>query len=213
MYRSASDRSLPGDGHTYGSGLLLLVVLMALLSIITGCRSVAPVVKVGLVAPFEGRYRDVGYDVIYSARLAVREINEAGGIGGTHIALVALDDTGNLEFAEATANSLVIDPTVVATVGHWLPETTDTAAPIYAEHGLAFLAGGEEPFAATEPAYLSTEFVNSYSAVTPFDELPGPYAGPAYDAFQLLFQAFAVAHEKNGVIDRSSVQEALAGLQ
>ena len=198
---------------SFAAVLLRAFVLLELLFAVTGCQSVAPVVKIGLVAPFEGRQRNVGYDVIYSARLAIREINEVGGIGGTRVALVALDDAGNPEYAEATANSLVIDPAVVAVVGHWLPETSDEARSIYAQHKMPFLLGGVEAFAATDPGHLPSDFVSSYAAVTPFDEMPGPYAGPAYDAFQLLFQAFTIAQEKSGVIDRSSVQAALNDLK
>jgi branched-chain amino acid transport system substrate-binding protein len=190
-----------------------ILLLFPVLGAISACQSVAPVVKVGLVAPFEGRHRNVGYDVLYSARLAVREINAAGGIDGTRVALVALDDGGNPEFAQATANSLLIDPGVVAVVGHWLPQTTEAAAAIYSQGNLAFLPGGEEPFAATDPALLSPDFTAAYEEVTPFDEKPGPYAESAYDAFQLLFQAFAGAHETSGQIDRHSVQRALANIE
>lgn len=186
---------------------------LLLLGIISGCQSVAPVVKVGLVAPFEGRHRDVGYDVLYSARLAIREINAAGGVDGTRVALVALDDGGNPEYAKATADSLLIDPNVVAVVGHWLPETTETAAPIYSQSSLAFLPGGEEPFTASDPALLPPEFVVAYEDVTPFDESPGPYAGSAYDAFQILFQVFDEVQKVNGQIDRQSVHMALSDLE
>ncbi|MCA9936880.1 MAG: ABC transporter substrate-binding protein, partial [Anaerolineales bacterium] len=69
--------------------------LFIILLILSGCASVDPVVKVGLVGPFEGANRAIGYDVIYSARLAVREINAAGGVGGYRLSLVALDDSGD----------------------------------------------------------------------------------------------------------------------
>lgn len=210
MYRSASDTLNWARACRLAARTLLLLLV---LGIVSGCQSVAPVIKVGLVAPFEGRHRDIGYDVLYSARLAVREINAVGGIDGTRVALVALDDGGNPEYAQAAANSLLIDPGVVAVVGHWLPETTETAAPIYTQSNLAFLPGGDEPFAASDPALLPTEFVASYEDVTPFDETPGPYAGSAYDAFQLLFQLFADAQNANGKIDRQSVQAALAVLE
>ncbi len=52
--------------------------------LLTGCQfpgTVRPTVKIGLVAPFEGRYRYVGYDVIYAVRLALHEANAAGGVG------------------------------------------------------------------------------------------------------------------------------------
>jgi len=206
MYKNAS------DWHCWRRVTRFLartLPLFLLLSVISACQSVAPVVKVGLVAPFEGRHRDVGYDVLYSARLAVREINAAGGVDGTRVALVALDDSGNPEFARATANSLLIDPAVVAVVGHWLPETTETAAPLYTEGNLALFPGGEEPFAAIDPATLPPKFIEAYEDVTPFDETPGPYAKPAYDAFQMLFQTFAAAQEVNGQINRQSVHAAL----
>ena len=191
--------------------LLVLIMLAALL--VSACRSVAPVVKVGLVAPFEGRHRDIGYDVLYSARLAVRQLNAAGGIDGTRVALVALDDSGNPEFAAATADSLIIDPNVVAVVGNWLPETTAVARQHYAENGLAFLAGGDDPFIPADPAQLPAEFVAAYMAVTPFDELPGPYAAPAYDTYQSLWDLLAQAQERHGAITRATVNQTLGELE
>jgi ABC-type branched-subunit amino acid transport system substrate-binding protein len=190
------------------------MILIAVLSLLTaGCRSIAPVVKVALVAPFEGRHRAIGYDALYSARLAVRELNADGGINGTRVSLVALDDSGDPEFARATAESLIVDPAVVAVVGHWLPDTTAVAEPQYARAGLALLAGGEAPFELTDPRQLSSEFVDAYTAVTPFDEVPGPYAEPAYEAYQLLWEALETADETHGTITRATVQKALTDIQ
>lgn len=188
----------------------LLICCLALPT--AACASVDPVVKVALVGPFEGRYRDVGYDAIYSARLAVREINRAGGINGHRVALVALDDGGDPELASQAAASLVVDPGVVAVAGHFLAETTAAAAPIYDSAGLALLPMGEPPFAAGDPAQLPGDFLDAYASVSPFDEVAGPYAGTTYDAFQLLLHALAKA-EESGSITRSSVQAALTDLE
>ncbi len=190
---------------------LTLLGLVALLA--AGCASVDPVIKIGLVGPFEGRYRDTGYDAIYSARLAVREANAAGGIGGYRVALVALDDRGDPELAAQAAASLVLDPAVVAVAGHYLPETTAAAQAIYLEGGLPFLITGAPPFGASDPEALPAAFREAYAAVTPFNEVAGPHAGATYDAFGLLWQALAVAKESEGSITRSSVQQALRGLQ
>lgn len=122
--------------------LLALGLAAALLA---GCASVKPVVKIGLVAPFEGRDRAVGYDAIYAARLAVRQVNARGGIGGYRVALVALDDRGDPTLATQSAASLVVDPSVVAVVGHYLPATTAAAADIYAKAGLPLLIAGAPP--------------------------------------------------------------------
>jgi ABC-type branched-subunit amino acid transport system substrate-binding protein len=189
-------------------GILLAGALLCLVLLSSACGRVDPVAKVALVAPFEGEHRQVGYDVLYSARLAVREINEAGGIGGTRVALVALDDGGSPETAAAAAESLIVDPAVVAVVGHWLGETTAAAAPLYADNGLAFIAGGEAPFQASEPESLPQSFIDSYAAVTPFDEMPGPFAGPAYQAYESLWRLMAGAQDAYGEITRESVEKA-----
>ncbi len=187
-------------------GLLITVFL-------TACASVQPVVKIGLVAPFEGAQRELGYDAIYAARLAVREINEAGGIGGYRVALVALDDRGDVALAEDTAVSLTVDPDVVAVIGHGLAETTAVAQPIYAAADLPLLPLGNSPFTPQDPALLPTEFHTAYNAVTPFDETAGPYAAATYDAMQLLFQAMVAGEDATGIIDRDSVTNSLAALK
>jgi ABC-type branched-subunit amino acid transport system substrate-binding protein len=187
------------DGLVWWGSLLFLMVCLC------GCGSVEPVVKIGLVAPFEGRYRPVGYDVIYSGRLAVRQVNQAGGVGDYRVALVALDDSGDAELAAEVAASLAIDPGVVAVIGHWRPETTAAAGPIYAEAGLPYIdATGLERI---DPAGLPADFRFAYEAVTPFDETPGEYAGPAYADFETVLAALAAAEAEYGRIDRTTVGE------
>jgi len=178
-----------------------------------GCASADPVVKIGLVAPFEGRDRAIGYDAIYSARLAVRQINEAGGIAGHRVALVALDDRGDPELAKQAAASLAVDPGIVVVLGHFLPEITAVAAPVYEQHQLALLPMGKTPFAPVSPGSLPPEFLGAYEAITPFDEIAGPFAGPTFDAMGLVRLALAEAEESTGSISRASVQEALDGLK
>ena len=194
-----------------GNRFLLLITVYGLL--ITGCASVQPVVKIGLVAPFEGAQRALGYDAIYAARLAVREINEAGGIGGYRVALVALDDGGDAQLAGETAVSLTIDPAVIAVIGHGLAETTAVAQPIYAEANLPLLPLGSPPFTPQDPTLLPTEFQTAYNDVTPFDETAGPYAAATYDAMQLLFAAMTEAETAVNTINRDSVTNALTALK
>ena len=131
---------------TRHSSLLLLFFL--LLSSCTRLGDLIPrplpdVVKIGLSAPFEGTYRYIGYDAIYAARLAVREINEGGGIDGWRLELVAYDDRGEEAVAEQVATSLVVDSDVIVVIGHYLPRTSSTAGAIYAEGGLPHLVIGE----------------------------------------------------------------------
>lgn len=188
--------------------LLLLCLALAL----AGCRRVDPVIKIGLVAPFEGGQRAVGYDVIYSARLAVRQANQGEGLNGYRVGLVALDDGGDAELARQAAASLAADPAVVAVIGHWGPATTAAAAPVYAAAGLPFLDSRQERFAPVDPAGLSRDFRDAYAAVTPFDEQAGPYAGPAYEGAGLLLEAVAQVTAAGEVPDRANLMAALENL-
>jgi ABC-type branched-subunit amino acid transport system substrate-binding protein len=195
------------------SNLHSLISIFFVFVLLTACNSVEPVVKVGLVAPFEGENRAIGYDAIYAARLAVREINAAGGIGGNRVALVALDDSSDTGLAQENAKSLVVDPGVVAVIGHWLPETTAVSLPIYQQAKLPLIPVGQSPFLATPPENLPSEFRTAYEAVTPFEETAGEYAASTYDAFQLLWQALELAEQTEGNITRKGVQTALNGLE
>ena len=116
--------------------------------------STQPVVKIGLVAPFEGRYRSIGYEAIYAARLAIREINARGGINGQRVELVALDDRGEPDKAIEAARQLVLDPQVVAVIGHLRPDSTDAAMKVYCEAGLPVIAI-ESAAAACESAFVT----------------------------------------------------------
>lgn len=168
--------------------------MIPLLFLLTACGGVRPVIKVGLVAPFEGQFRPVGYDAIYAARLAVREINGQGGIGNYRVALVALDDGGNPELAQQVAASLVIDPAVMIVVGHWLTATNAIAAPIYQKGQLPFLALGQEPYMRGDPAGWPPTFLEAYANLTPYDETAGPYAYPTYQAMYAAFALLAQTH-------------------
>lgn len=119
------------------------MVLISILVFIAGCRAQPHIVKIGLVAPFEGTYRAIGYDAIYAARMAVREINMAGGINGLYLELVAYDDRGDPEMALTSAENLVIDPDVIAVIGHYRPESSERAAPVYAKAQVSFIVLGE----------------------------------------------------------------------
>lgn len=193
---------------------VLFFPLILLFGLISACRPAPPVVKIGLVGPFEGQHRAIGYDAIYSARLAVRETNLNGGIGPYRLSLVALDDGGDPDLAREVAASLVEDQAVVAVVGHWLPQTTAAAGPVYQTAELPLVPAGDPPFGAvTDPQTLPAEFLADYASVTPFDEVAGPYAAPAYDAFYLLVKAIETLEADGRPVNRETMTAALHDLQ
>ncbi len=120
--------------------------IAAIMLCLTACLPNAPAtIKIGLVAPFSGRYREVGYQAIHGVRLALSELNAAGGAHGRPVALLALDGAGDGDTAIEQANRMLTDSAVVAVIGHWLDDGTSAAAPIYARVGLPILATSAAP--------------------------------------------------------------------
>lgn len=93
--------------------------------------------KIGLVAPFEGLHRPLGYEALFGVKLALQEQNLAGGVGGYQVELVALNDFDDPLEAEAQARALLADSAVVGVVGHLSPAATKAALPVYQKAGLA----------------------------------------------------------------------------
>ena len=89
--------------YSFWWGVLLLLV---------GCSSymTTPPVRIALLAPFEGRHREVGYQALYAARLAIAETER------TDIDLLAVNDGGTVDRALSRAAALNRDPLVRAVV-------------------------------------------------------------------------------------------------
>lgn len=183
-----------------------------LLLVCFGCQPATPqVVKIGLVAPFEGEQRETGYDGIYAARLAVREFNQVLNANNSlyRVALVALDDSGNIDIAAGNAQALAIDPAIVAVVGMGRDSTKLIMAENLARTSIPYLHTGVIPFESTDPATLPADFKQRYEEVTPFDEVAGSEAGPVYDAFQLIWAGIETLEEENRPISAESLAEIL----
>lgn len=86
---------------------------LALLLILASCTSVRPMTKIGLIAPFEGLYRESGYAALEAMRQAIAECTPAG----MDVLPLALDDSGDPTQAARAAQKMLVDPTVRAIVG------------------------------------------------------------------------------------------------
>ena len=123
--------------RTIRMGLAVLCLLSLMGCALPG--TTRPVVKIGLVAPFEGWYRPRGYDALWAVRLAIQEANRKGGVAGYQVELVALDDHLDPHWAAQRARELVADPAVKGAVGCLSPATVQAARPIYSTAGLPLI--------------------------------------------------------------------------
>lgn len=114
----------------------LLVLLLA-----GGCYgSTPPMVKLGLLAPFEELYRADGYAVLPAVQLAIDQRNAAGGVAGRRVTLVSLNDNGRPDEAQRQAANLAVDADVLGVIGPLHAATAAAAGPALAEQGLPWLS-------------------------------------------------------------------------
>jgi ABC-type branched-subunit amino acid transport system substrate-binding protein len=135
-----------------------------------GCSfpgSVRPTIKVGLSAPFEGRGRDVGYQALWAARLAVRQRNEDGGVGERFLVeLVALNDFDDADEALLQAYKMTADGHIVGVLGGFSPQVALRVGVEYERLGLAFLSPGEDLSRSSTAADVSPAFSAEYEAIS-----------------------------------------------
>ena len=99
------------------SGCKQWVSLLGLVGVMwsAGAQTNAPL-RVGLIGPMTGPSSDFGLPMVNGAKLAVEEINAAGGYLGRPLELVIKDDTANPDVGLKHSQDMVKDK-VVATIG------------------------------------------------------------------------------------------------
>jgi len=117
------------------------------------------IIKIGHVGPISGSIAHLGKDNENGARLAVDEINEAGGIVLQDriykLELVTEDDKADPKQGPITAQKLV-DEGVVAVVGHLNSGTTIPASKVYMDNGVAHITPSSTAVKLTEQGFETT---------------------------------------------------------
>src|SRR5258708_20692802 len=86
--------------------------------------------KVGFFGPLTDRFAALGIDAKKGADLAIKLANDAGGVNGRKIELVAYDDRGNRTESIAVVRKMIEQDNVVAIVGGSLTLTSIASAPV-----------------------------------------------------------------------------------
>ncbi|MGG6294535.1 ABC transporter substrate-binding protein [Leptolyngbya sp. AN02str] len=79
-------------------------------------------------------------ELLRGAAQAQNEMNQAGGVNGTPIRVVIVNDDNDPSTCEAVARALVQDDSVLGVIGHFGSEATLAAAPVYNEGGLPMIS-------------------------------------------------------------------------
>jgi branched-chain amino acid transport system substrate-binding protein len=123
----------------------------------------ADILKIGHVAPLTGGIAHLGKDNENGARMAVEEINAAGGMKvgdkSYKLDLVAEDDKADPKEGTLAAQKIV-DSGAVAVVGHLNSGTTIPASKIYSDANMAQISPS-----ATNPKYTEQGFKTAFRVV------------------------------------------------
>ena len=170
---------------------LLLVLLVA------ACAVPRPVIKIALVAPFEGYYREVGYDAFPAMRLALREQIRAGGVGNYEVSFVAYNDNADPVFAERVAHNVALDDNVIAVIGNLRPDTTVAALSVYTSSLLPVIVTDIPADAAPSGSLVFRMGPSTSALVDALKRCPGagsPGNAPWLQPYKGEVSAFALEH-------------------
>jgi len=120
------------------------LALLLLLAALPGCSSGPSVIKVGVIAEITGSMPAVGKSCETAAKLAVRQINDAGGltVGGKKykIEIVVEDSASDPKKAAAAATRLIDQNGVLAIVGPNSSSNAVAAADVAVTSGVLLIA-------------------------------------------------------------------------
>jgi branched-chain amino acid transport system substrate-binding protein len=95
--------------------------------------------EIAVIGPFTGGSAPMGYSMLQGVKLAVAEINRAGGVLGRPIALVERDDMAKNERGANIAEELTVLHPVVAAVGFINTGVTMAATPYFEEASIPLI--------------------------------------------------------------------------
>lgn len=102
-------------------------------------------IKIGVSAAITGNFPLAGTRTQQGIQLAVKEINNKGGLLGKKVVLEVIDDTNSTTGAINAVNRLISDPDVVAVIGPHTSGNVMAVSDLYKNAKVPFLTGATSP--------------------------------------------------------------------
>jgi branched-chain amino acid transport system substrate-binding protein len=148
----------------------------------------AETIKIALAGPVTGSVAQYGEMQFIGAKMAIEQINQAGGVNGAMLESVTYDDACDPKQAVAVANKIVNDE-IKFVVGHLCSSSSQPASDIYEDEGIIMITP-----ASTSPEITSRGYQLVFRTIG-LDSLQGPTAGN-YIADYVKPKVVAVIHDK-----------------
>lgn len=115
--------------------MLKKVIMIAFMGVLFWPLSCRGEIKIAVVAPKSGEYRDWGNELIRGAEMAMVEVNHNGGVQGKKLELISIDDACSDNLAVSTAEMLSIGlenkPSLV--VGPYCSNAFEAVSKVYSK--------------------------------------------------------------------------------
>lgn len=144
-------------------------------------------IKVGIAGPMTGPVAQYGDMQFSGVRMAIEQINKAGGVMGEKLVAVEMDDVCDPKQAVTVANRMVNEG-VQYVVGHLCSSSTQPASDIYEDEGILMITP-----ASTSPEITDRGYELVFRTIG-LDSMQGPVAGH-YIAAQKP-ERVAIVHDK-----------------
>jgi branched-chain amino acid transport system substrate-binding protein len=150
------------------SHFLVLVAVAVMVTSNAVPQTPAKEVKIGIGGPLTTTSAGFGVEMRQAVELAVDERNSTGGLDGTKVVALAIDDRADTDSAKAVAKSFCDDPEVLGVIGHVNSGVTIATGQVYADCGLAVIT----PMA-SNPKVTESGFATMFR-LTNRDDRKGP---------------------------------------
>jgi branched-chain amino acid transport system substrate-binding protein len=167
---------------------LSLFIAVAALAGASSFAVAADTIKIALAGPVTGPVAQYGDMQFIGAKMAIEQINKAGGVNGSQLEGVVFDDACDPKQAVAVANRIV-NQEIQFVVGHLCSSSTQPASDIYEDEGILMVTA-----ASTSPEITTRGYELVFRTIG-LDSLQGPTAGK-YIAEQVKPKKVAVIHDK-----------------
>lgn len=139
---------------------IVQATLVAGLALFIATASHAADIVIGQSAPLTGGNAELGNDIRNGAFAYFKKVNDAGGIGGSKIKLVTLDDKNDAKVSGENAKKLIAEENAVALFGFASSTLSIPAMPAVAKDRVPFFA----PFTGADAIRKQNEFVYTVRA-------------------------------------------------
>jgi branched-chain amino acid transport system substrate-binding protein len=102
-------------------------------------------ITIGMSGPTSGAEAYFGNTWMNGAELAIREVNDAGGIGGRKVVLLRLDDQGDPKQGTLVAQRFCDEEGVLAVIAHFNSGVTIPASDVYNRCGMPQVTNSSNP--------------------------------------------------------------------